>query len=89
MAKRPVYKSDTVFFDRFCYDFVSLFGVNLLFLEAKQLEMITRRVYTSISYNFDFEVDKGVKPPPGEGGLRLLAPESITSCFTQTEMIES
>ena len=35
VAKRPVYKSETVFFDRFCYDFVSIFGVNLLFIEIK------------------------------------------------------
>ena len=38
VAKKPVYKSDTVFFERFCYDFVSLLGVNLLFIEVKQLE---------------------------------------------------
>ena len=63
--------------------------MNLLFLDAKQLELIIRKVYTSVSYNFDFEVDKGVKPPPGEGGLRLLAPDSIVSAFTQSEMIES
>ena len=33
IAKRPLYKKLNVFFDRFCYDFISLFGVNLLFLE--------------------------------------------------------
>ena len=35
VAKRPVYKSDTIFFERFCYDVVSLFGVNILFLELE------------------------------------------------------
>jgi hypothetical protein len=42
VAKYPVYKAQTVFFERFCYDFVSLFGVNILFLEIEQLELIIR-----------------------------------------------
>ena len=42
VAKSPVYKAQTVYFERFCYDFVSLFGVNILFLEIEQLELITR-----------------------------------------------
>ena len=33
IAKRPVYKAETVHFDRFSYDLISLFGVNLLFIE--------------------------------------------------------
>ena len=52
VAKRPVYKSEAVFFERFCYDYVSLYGVNILFLELNDLELITRKVYTSASYNF-------------------------------------
>ena len=89
VAKRPIYKAETVFFDRFCYDYISLFGVNILFLEIKDLEMITRRIYSNISYNFDKEVMKGVKAPPGQGGLRLLALECIQPVFTQQELLES
>jgi hypothetical protein len=42
IAKKPEYKQETVFFDRFCYDFISLLGVNLLFLDIKNLEQIVR-----------------------------------------------
>ena len=38
VAKRPVYKSETVHFDRFCYDLVSMFGINILFIELEHLE---------------------------------------------------
>ena len=72
-----------MFFDRFCYDFISLFGVNILFLEISKLELIVRKIYTTVSYNFDKEVEKGVKAPEGEGGLRLIALECVESAFTQ------
>lgn len=52
IAKRPVYKAETVHFDRFCYDFISLFGVNILFLEIEHLEQIIRKVYSCVSFNF-------------------------------------
>ena len=61
VARSPEYKAETVFFDRFCYDFVSLLGVNLLFMEINHIENIIRKVFTSVSYNFDLEVKKGVK----------------------------
>ena len=53
VAKRPVYKGETVFFDRFCYDLVSLFGVNILFIDIHKLELILRKVFHAVSYNFD------------------------------------
>jgi hypothetical protein len=59
VAKAPVYKSETVFFERFCYDFVSLLGVNILFLEIEQLELIIRKVYSNVSYNFDGLTEEG------------------------------
>jgi hypothetical protein len=82
VARRPNYKAETVFFERFSYDFISMLGVNLLFLESKQLELISRKVFTSVSYNFDFIVMKGDKPDPREGGLRLIALECVKSTFT-------
>lgn len=58
IAKRPVYKAETVHFDRFCYDFISLFGVNILFLEIEHLEQIIRKVYLCVSYNFSDHEEK-------------------------------
>lgn len=73
VAKHPVYKAETVFFERFCYDFVSLFGVNILFLEIEQLELIIRQVYASVSYNFEGD------------GLRLRAPECVDPAFNEDD----
>lgn len=53
-----------------------------MFLDIKNLELIIRRVFSSVSYNFDFEIKKGEKPYKGESGLRLLALESIKTHFT-------
>jgi len=58
ISKRPVYKAETVHFDRFCYDFISLFGVNILFLEIEHLELIIRKVYSCVSYNFTDQEEK-------------------------------
>lgn len=66
-----------------------MFGVNLLFIEVKQLELITRKVFSAISYNFDLEVEKGNRPPTGQGGMRLLSIECIEPVFTQQEMMDS
>ena len=82
VAKRPIYKAETVFFDRFCYDFVSLFGVNILFLEIRHLELISRKVYSSISYNFDSSCSQGP-------GLCLIALECVETQFTEEELVTS
>ena len=43
-----------------------------------------------MSYNFDFEVKKGVKANVGgEGGLCLITLECVESAFTHDEMLES
>ena len=92
VAKRPVYKADTVFFDRFCYDFVSLFGVNILFLEIQHLEMITRKVYSAVSYNFDKDIETGgtLTKKGEEGlGLHLIALECVGAAFTEDQLSES
>jgi hypothetical protein len=80
VAKAPVYKQDTVFFDRFCYDYVSLFGINILFLDVTQLELITRKVYSSISYNFSFEAKSANE------GVGLIALECIRPAFKMEEL---
>jgi hypothetical protein len=65
VAKRPVYKGETVFFDRFCYDLVSLFGVNILFIDIHKLELILRKIYHAVSYNFDRVVEGGGRADNG------------------------
>lgn len=54
-----------------------------MFLDVKNLELVIRRVFSSVSYNFDLKIKKGEKPFKGESGLRLLALESIKTHFTE------
>jgi len=51
--------------------------------------MITRKIYSNVSYNFDLEVKKGEKRTYADGGLRLIAFECVESVFTHYEMMES
>jgi hypothetical protein len=80
VAKAPIYKSETVFFERFCYDFVSLLGVNILFLEIEQLELIIRKVYSHVSYNFS-----GMNE---DGGIQLRDYECIDSAFQEEVFVK-
>ena len=76
IAKRPVYKAETVHFDRFCYDLISLFGVNLLFIELEQLQDIIRKIYSTVSFTQD-------------GVVMLLATECIKEAFTDEQLNEA
>lgn len=80
VAKAPIYKSETVFFERFCYDFVSLLGVNILFLEIEQLELIIRKVYSHVSYNFS-----GMNE---DGGIQLRDYSCIDSAFQEEVFVK-
>lgn len=77
VAKRPVYKSETVHFDRFCYDLISMFGVNILFIELESLEHIIRKIYKCVSYNFDNS--------NGNEGIQLKSLECIEEAFTMKD----
>lgn len=44
-AKKPEYLKDNVFFDRFCFDIISLLGDNLIKLDFEDVEYIMRKVY--------------------------------------------
>lgn len=85
VAKLPHYKAETVRFERFCYDFVSLFGVNILFLEAQQLEQIARKVYSAVTFNFGIVIIKGEDEPNSEGGLRLIDLSCVEAAFTDED----
>lgn len=87
VAKPPSYKAETVYFDRFCYDFISLFGVNILFLDIPNLEEIIRKVYVSVSYNFDIIIIKGEDEERSQGGLRLIDIECIQSPFSEEHFL--
>ena len=45
IAKKPEYHKESVFFDRFCFDTISLLGDNLLKLSSEDLEYILRKLY--------------------------------------------
>jgi len=77
VAKRPVYKSETVYFERFCYDLVSLFGVNILFLEINQLELIIRKLYKAVSFNFTSKEGNDTR------GILLRAVECVEPAFEE------
>eukprot|EP00347_Sterkiella_histriomuscorum_P002488 403367956 len=44
-AKKPDYLKNVVFFDRFCFDMISLLGDNLVNLDFSDVEYIFRKVY--------------------------------------------
>lgn len=51
-AKVNEYTKSVVFFDRFCFDFVSLFGENLLHITQNEFEHIVREVFKTITFYF-------------------------------------
>ena len=67
------YGSNNVFYPRFMYDLISMFGLNLFYIELPTLEFLIRRVYQAISY----------KTP--EKRIRLLSQDSIRPAFTEEE----
>ena len=54
--------------------------MNILFLELDQLELITRKVYSCISFRFD-----GITP---EGGIQLRDFDCIEPAFTEDKFVE-
>jgi hypothetical protein len=80
VAKKPTYKQDVVFFERFCYDYISLFGVNILFLDIHQLELITRKIYSAVTFNFNAKTNQ-------PGGVQMRAYECIEPAFTEQSLL--
>lgn len=64
-----------VFYQRFVYDLISMFGQNLFFIDVKTLEFLVRRVYSAISYNF-------------KGQIKLRRLENIKPAFSEEEFKE-
>ena len=62
VAKSPDYINPHIFFDRFCYDMVSLLGNNVYKLNVLDIEYIFRTTYVTLSHSFG----------PSQGGVKLL-----------------
>jgi hypothetical protein len=43
---------DNIFFDRFCFDVISLLGFNSIKITVDDLEFIIRTVFTNLTHNF-------------------------------------
>ena len=56
VAKIGEYKKPTVTFERFCYDLISLFGINLLYIELQEMELILRKLFQNVTFNFNNKV---------------------------------
>ena len=52
VARFPEYADSVIFFDRFCYDMVSLLGKNVFILQHNEIEFIFRKAYKALSHNF-------------------------------------
>lgn len=52
VAKRTTLKqaSGNVFYQRFVYDLISMFGINLFYIDQQTLEFLIRKVYIAISF---------------------------------------
>ena len=59
-----------VFYNRFVYDLISMFGTNLFYVEIRTLEFLIRRVYGAISYNF-------------QGVIKLRRLRDVETAFTE------
>ena len=62
VAQPPAYQNERIFFDRFCYDMVSLLGENVFKLNEADVEYIFRATYLTLSHSFGYK----------EGGVKLL-----------------
>lgn len=64
-----------VFFDRFCFDIISLLGDNLVKLIEPDLDYIIRKLYLSMTHNFS-------------GFIKLLKISCIESPFNHGEILQ-
>ena len=71
MAREEVFKGQRVYFSRFVYDLISMFGLPLFYIELQTLEMLLRRVYRAITHNFE------------AGKVYLRRVEDVQPAFTE------
>ena len=46
VARQDTYKNAYVFYERFVYDLISMFGLNLFYIELPTLELLFRKLFT-------------------------------------------
>ena len=73
MARDDVYKGQKVYFSRFIYDLISMFGLHLFYIELQTLEMLLRRIYGSVTHNFV------------AGKVQLRRVQDVEPAFTEIE----
>lgn len=66
------YGSTNVFYPRFMYDLISMFGLNLFYIELPTLEFLMRRVYGAISFKENNQI-------------KLLTLDSVRPAFSEEE----
>jgi hypothetical protein len=67
IAKEPEYQRENIFFDRFCFDMISLLGKNAFKLSVDNIEYIFRTCYLQLSHSFG----------ASQGGVKFLELNSI------------
>lgn len=77
MARNDVYKGTKVYFARFAYDLISMFGLHLFYIEVQTLELLLRRVYRAITHNFE------------AGKVYLRRVQDVEPAFTEREFNEA
>ena len=73
IAKKPEYHKQSVFFDRFCFDIISLLGEHLTKLSFSDVEYIMRKVYQHSTHFI-------------KGQIKMLQYECIISPFSPEKM---
>ena len=77
VARDDVYKGHKVYFNRFAYDLISMFGLHLFYIEVQTLELLLRQVYGAITHNFE------------AGKVKIRAVDSVQPAFTQRDFNEA
>jgi hypothetical protein len=73
VAREETYKNAFVFYDRFVYDLISMFGLHLFYIEIGTLELLIRRLYRAVTFHH-------------QGKVRLRRFEHVAPAFTEDEL---
>lgn len=77
VARQETFKQGmgNVFYQRFVYDLISMFGLNLFYIDLPTLEFLLRGVYRAVSHNFNNKI-------------LLRHPEDVDPAYTQEELMK-
>jgi hypothetical protein len=71
-ATQNPFGSQNIFYARFVYDLISMFGLNLFYIELPTLEFLVRKVFQAVTFKFD-------------GRLRIRSLADVKPAFTEEE----